>query len=220
MGRTTEIGALVYDEREYTARLYHDFALGEERVKVQLPEGATIFERPLRSVEIEEELTSKQVLYGATLRAVSGEGFFLKFDDPLTRMFVDDFRRAKKIGVRGVLEQEQKAADPVFATVSEEDQKGFDVVFDPAPPEHYERIRIIRGSEEGAVKPGHHLVGDTHEIRHCCRAWGLNRAHWAATAVEYIARHKRKNGREDIEKAIRCLQIYLEEYEDHEGTEE
>ncbi len=33
-----------------------------------------------------------------------------------------------------------------------------------------------------------------------------------ANAIKYIARHKRKNGRQDIEKAIHYLEMILEEY--------
>lgn len=42
-------------------------------------------------------------------------------------------------------------------------------------------------------------------------AWGLN--FWEGNAVKYIARHKDKSGRQDIEKAIHYLEYIRDNYE-------
>ena len=44
---------------------------------------------------------------------------------------------------------------------------------------------------------------------------GLN--YLEAATVKYVSRHKNKNGRQDIEKAIHCLELLLE-WEYNEGT--
>lgn len=44
------------------------------------------------------------------------------------------------------------------------------------------------------------------------KAWELN--FWEGNVIKYVLRHKAKNGREDLEKAIHYLEYLIEQYDD------
>lgn len=55
---------------------------------------------------------------------------------------------------------------------------------------------------------GDHYKGSTMQVFDIWDAFGLDP--YEASAVKYILRHRKKNGREDIEKAIHYLQVIME----------
>lgn len=55
---------------------------------------------------------------------------------------------------------------------------------------------------------GSHYKGMAIQPAEYCQRNGLH--HLESSAVKYVSRHKAKGGRQDIEKAIHCLQMLLE----------
>jgi hypothetical protein len=69
---------------------------------------------------------------------------------------------------------------------------------------------VIRGEELSASEKqvgGDHYGDDLQPID-VIDAWGLD--FYEGSALKYLARHRKKNGREDIEKAIHYLELLLE----------
>jgi len=67
-----------------------------------------------------------------------------------------------------------------------------------------------RGEEVSASEKqvgGTHYKGDLQPID-VIDAWGLD--FYEGSALKYLARHRKKNGREDIQKAIHYLELLLE----------
>ena len=76
-------------------------------------------------------------------------------------------------------------------------------------------VKIDKPQEEPVVSEtasakqvgGTHYKGDLQPID-VIDAWGLD--FYEGSALKYLARHRKKNGREDIEKAIHYLELLLE----------
>lgn len=63
---------------------------------------------------------------------------------------------------------------------------------------------------------GSHYTGCKIQPRDYANANGFN--YDECNVLRYLTRHRRKNGRQDIEKAIHCLQLILEsEYPDEQS---
>jgi|TARA_R100001163_G_C5059588_1_gene196282 hypothetical protein len=62
-----------------------------------------------------------------------------------------------------------------------------------------------------------HQVGGTHYKEKNIQPWDIRKDWkldpWTADVVRYLSRHQSKNGKEDIEKAIHCLEYVRDNYE-------
>lgn len=76
-------------------------------------------------------------------------------------------------------------------------------------------VKVDKPKEEPVVSQaasekqvgGTHYKGDLQPID-VIDAWGLD--FYEGSALKYLARHRKKNGREDVEKAIHYLELLLE----------
>ena len=57
---------------------------------------------------------------------------------------------------------------------------------------------------------GNHYKGSI-EPREAMLAWGLDP--WSCNVIKYVQRHRKKNGKEDLEKAKHYLEFMIENYD-------
>jgi hypothetical protein len=57
---------------------------------------------------------------------------------------------------------------------------------------------------------GNHYKGSI-EPWEAMLAWGLDP--WACNVIKYVQRHRKKNGKEDLEKAVHYLEFMISNYE-------
>lgn len=73
------------------------------------------------------------------------------------------------------------------------------------------------------IDPGHYHDRDGSGI-HCHTAQkamlGVNgfKAYMLGCALKYLWRHDKKNGKEDLKKAIRCIQFVIDHYDETEDV--
>lgn len=82
-----------------------------------------------------------------------------------------------------------------------------------------------RSKQDGAdkVNPSHYIGHngiECHQVQRAVLGQAGMGAYWHGCAIKYVFRAIRKNGAEDIKKAIRCLQFWLDEVVPNESQRE
>lgn len=81
----------------------------------------------------------------------------------------------------------------------------------------FPEIDVTQEEEEAFQDLDKKQIGGDHYLKaiqpwDIIRAWDLN--YWEGNIVKYTLRHRGKNGREDLEKAIHYLEYIIENYDD------
>lgn len=90
---------------------------------------------------------------------------------------------------------------------------------------HFSGARGTSGhqSPEGSINPSHYVGHngiECHAVQRAVLGQAGMGAYWHGCALKYVFRALRKNGSEDIKKAIRCLQFWLDEVTPDESQRE